>query len=416
MAVTDRKHFRMSLTAATAGLLAGTAATTKAEELYNDWKVELGYLRYQEADRVSVDSYIADLGGNLSNSDNIQVGIVYDTMTGSTPTGAIPGEDSVTITGVSGGSVSAGTSNGALAPFDDTRLALDSTWTHEFKRQIRTNVGVYTSVESDYTAIGGSLGGEYDTASRNTTFSLALGFASDEISRTGEETPEPLADIKDAEMYGPGRKNTFDGLIGFSKVLNKYTIAQMNYSFSRSVGYHTDPYKVVSVADEEDNFYKNIYEKRPAERTRHILYSKINHELPQSGNHLMASYRYYLDDWGIRSHTLESSYAFNVKSDAFVMQPFVRLYYQNAADFYQRTIEYDETIDGKYYVEPDYVSADLRLAEMFAYTIGAKMSYQTQKYGTVSLRVGYMDQSFYNAVFDENKALFVSISFGQDFE
>ena len=65
------------------------------------------------------------------------------------------------------------------------------------------------------------------------------------------------------------------------------TIGQLNYSFSTSSGYLTDPYKLLSVVDPvsgepvpgsgELALYR--FESRPDERTKHSIYGQAPHKL-----------------------------------------------------------------------------------------------------------------------------------------
>ena len=403
-----------TLAAATASLLGANSA--QAEELYNDWSVDVGYLRYEEIDRISVNTYIGKIRGNLSEVDEVSLGIVFDTLSGSTPTGALPGEGG-SITGVSGGSVEAGTGGaGGLAPFDDTRLAIDASWDHEWGRLTRTGLGSYISVEGDYTAIGGSIGVERENKNRSTTYAASIGGAFDEVSRTGGDTPAPLAEVSSsADMFGPGKKNTVDALVGVTKVLNRRTVGVINFSYSKSLGYHTDPYKMISIADEDDIELNKIYENRPDERTRYILYTKVLHELVGKDHRVDFRMRNYTDDWGINSLTLDFGYAVKLKNGRTV-EPFIRLYGATAADFYMRTIDYDPSMGTfEELTLPEFVSSDQRLAEMTTITLGSKFRLPVKE-GSVDLRLGYMIQNFEDAIFDQNSAFFLTVDFGQFFE
>lgn len=406
---TKPKMIRRSLAAATAGLLSQSGQA--AEDLYNNWNVDVAYLRYQEADRIKVDSYIGFIRGNLSDTDDIKLGVVLDSMSGVTPTGALPGSSYVSVSGVSGGSISVGSDTSALAPFNDTRLAIDSTWTHAFERTFRAKTSAYISVESDYTAIGGGLMFEREDPQRINTYSFGLGASFDKVSRTGGETPDPLTETSDNLMFGPGKKNSLDALVGLSKVVNKRTVAQFNASYSISLGYHSDPYKVISVADEEDSEATTLFEARPGERSRYVLYSQVKHESVESGADIGLGYRFYFDDWGIQSHTFNFSRA-TVQND-IIREPFVRLYYQSAADFYHRTIDDGDYLAG---LLPDYASADNRLAELVSITLGMKYVVRTAKYGNLNFRLGYYDQTFFDAVWEKNRAFFLTVNLGKEYE
>ena len=424
MAVTNLKH---KLALASASLLAGgaqaaqpSASQDEASQLYNKWTVDVGYLHYNEADYISVDTYMAMIKGNLSDTDTIKLGLVFDTLSGATPTGALPGSESVTVSGVSGGGVSAAGSTGGTAPFNDTRLAMDVTWGHEWERLKRSKFGVQVSVEGDYTAVGSSLTLELDSPDRTSTYTAGFGVSSDKVGRSSEQTPAPLTQSSAGAMFGPGHKNTLEAMIGVTRVINRRTVAMANVSISQSLGYHTDPYKVISVADENDVEISDgaTYEHRPDNRTRYILYSKIKHELPSSGHHLGLSYRFHSDSWDINSHTIEASYSLPVLQD-HKLEPFVRLYHQQAARFYTKTLAFDglatSTWETASFHFPKHASADIRLAEMFSTTIGAKFRYMTSATGSVDVRLAYYYRDYRDAVIDNDAALFAVVDLGKSF-
>ncbi len=414
MAVTKKLTQQLALAA---GALLGHNATQAASNpdesgLYNSWNVDVGYLRYSEPDKITVDTYMAQINGNLSDKDTIKLGLVFDTLTGSTPTGALPDTDYVTVSGVSGGGGFSSGGSGGTAPFDDTRLAIDTSWGHEWQRLLRSKVSAYVSVEGDYTAVGGGLSLERDTQDKAYTFTGAIGGSVDKVSRSNEQTPAPLSPTGDNLFYGAGSKNTYDALLGMTKVINRRTAAMVNFSYSRSLGYHTDPYKMISVADSDDAEFITLYESRPEERERYILYSKIVHELPKSGHHIAASYRYHTDSWDVNSHTFEGSYSFNMNAK-HLLAPFARVYHQQAANFYQRTIlSEDGVLDNL----PEFASSDPRLGEMLSATLGSKYQYKTSSTGSIDLRFGYIYRQYTDAVIDDDSTVFMTIDLGKGFD
>jgi hypothetical protein len=68
------------------------------------------------------------------------------------------------------------------------------------------------------------------------------------------------------------------------------------------------------------------------------------------------------DDWGIASHMAETRYRWNLSGGKY-LQPHLRWYRQNAADFYRRYL-----VDGE--PLPEHASADYRLGDMTTWTFG----------------------------------------------
>ena len=413
MAVTKLKK---KLALASATLLASGAQAEQEEtaQFYNKWNVDVGYLHYSEPDYITVDTYMAMIDGDLSDKDTVKLGLVFDTLSGATPTGALPGSESVTVSGASGNASAEG-SKGGTAPFNDTRLAMDVTWGHEWQRLLKSKSGIHVSVEGDYTSVGGSLAVGMDTKDKSQTLSLGVGVASDKVSRSSEQTPSPLTESADSIMFGAGHKNTYDIMVGLTQVINRRTVAMLNLSYSQSLGYHTDPYKVVSIADKDDAELTTVFEHRPDNRQRYIMYSKVNHELPENGHHLSLSYRLHMDSWDLNSHTFEGSYSFPFM-EKHKLEPFARIYHQQAANFHTRTINYSGSGTFDTVSLPEYASADARLAQMLSTTVGAKFRYMTSKTGSIDFRAAYYYREYTNAILSSDDALFFVVDLGKSFQ
>jgi hypothetical protein len=97
-------------------------------------------------------------------------------------------------------------------------------------------------------------------------------------------------------------------------------------------------------------------------RSRQALAGLIKHHFGWSVLNL--SYRYYRDDWGVRSHTGELRLRWGVGGSGF-LEPQLRYYKQTAAGFYRRFL-----LDGA--ALPSFGSADYRLGEFDAVTVGLK--------------------------------------------
>lgn len=399
VAATDSGNIRGLLAVATAGLL-GQAA---AEDYANDWTVNLAHLNYYEPDRVNVRSTQVNVSGQVNDDARIRAGLVLDSMTGATPSGAVEGSNVVSNTGTSGGGFDVDGGSSSVSEFDDTRLAVDLGWEQTYGRMVRINYGAYASVEHDFVALGSSIQGDLDLNNRNTTLSLGLGFETDESGQRDGSTPEPLSNVDDQSFYGQGERNTYDVLVGVTQVIDRRTIAQLDYSFSRSMGYHNDPYKVFSRADDDDVEAERYYEARPDVRNRHSLYGSMRYQR-EDGDIVGASASYYQDDWGVYGATLDGSFRNHLRSRGNFLEPYGRLHYQSAADFYLRTLGMDEAL-------PEFASADSRLSEMLAVTAGLKYSTPVRDWGILQLRGGYYYQHLFEAVQDNNQAITAQIGF-----
>ena len=72
---------------------------------------------------------------------------------------------------------------------------------------------------------------------------------------------------------GDDNKTVVDALLGITQVINRNMIMQWNYSLSSSSGYHTDPYKLLSVVDNVTGLPQDyLYESRPEEPFRQPIF------------------------------------------------------------------------------------------------------------------------------------------------
>ena len=94
------KSIRNKLSLATCSLL--TTGNVSAEAIENAWEVDSSYLHYSEVDRVTVNKLVGFAKGYVSTKDTASIKVVFDSMSGATPTGAVI--NSVpSFTGASGG-------------------------------------------------------------------------------------------------------------------------------------------------------------------------------------------------------------------------------------------------------------------------------------------------------------------------
>ena len=183
---------------------------------------------------------------------------VFDTMSGATPTGALPliiqpNNDQtdvapVVITSASGQQTTINRRSNiameiiSLAEFEDDRIGLNAEWQRDYGRKLRIAYGLSYSDENDYTSTGLSLNFEMDGEQKLATYTLGVAYTSDEISRVDTDLRAPLSSVQDTLFTGTqDDRTTVDLILGYVRVLNRSTLLQLNTSFSNSDGYHTDP-------------------------------------------------------------------------------------------------------------------------------------------------------------------------------
>lgn len=389
-----QQDFKQLLASASCALFAGNTLAVAAQE---SWKYDAATLIYVEGDnRVSAIEPVISATKIYDSETKLNIKIAGDTLTGASPNGATPSNEVQTFTGSSGnGGYSTEANEQPLDDtFKDTRISAAVSWVEPINRDWSYGSGAYLSSEYDYLSFGanGSLSRYFNQ--KNTTLSFGLALAADTISPVGG-APEGLSvmssstqessdkdsdddDDDEGEADGTESKNVVDAILGVTQVINRKTIMQLNYGISSSSGYNTDPYKILSVIDETagSNYGGNhqisgsnvyVYEKRPDTRIKQSLFWQTKYQL-NNNDILNLSYRYMLDDWGIKSHTVDFKYRF--RFDKQYLEPQLRWYKQGKADFYQRYLTNSN------YQAQDFASADYRLGDLQTITFGFRYGYQ----------------------------------------
>ena len=391
-----------AVAAATCTLL-GSTAPALAEDEAARWDFDTALLYYgEDNDRVRDLSASILARRDFDDDRYLSLDLTVDSLTGASPSGAIAMDGPQTFTSPSGNDVYE-TAAGQV-PLDDTfldtRFALDVGWTQPFARLYTMTAGLGFSTEYDYTHLGGNLGVTRDFNRRNTTVSAAVAYAQEDIDPVGG-TPLPLALMQDvgddSSKAGTDTKDVLDLLLGVTQVIGPSTVLRVNYSYSDSSGYLTDPYKILSVVDPvtgdtvgrtpasgalgPTGVYR--YEARPDSRRKQGLYAEVKHDF--TGKVLGISYRFGTDDWGIDSHTLDARLRWPIGEFNYV-EPHLRYYTQNAADFYRFSL-----LDGN--PLPSFASADARLADLDGVTVGLKYGHRTVWGSEWNARVELYQQS-----------------------
>lgn len=387
------------LAAATCALLGqATPHEARAQELHEPWDIDTSMLIYSESDgRVRDVSINALARKELREGAFLGLTLALDSLTGASPSGAVPYTGVQTFTRPSGNeayTISAG-AQPLDTTFHDSRTAFSGSWQWPVTRLSLLNVGASLSSEFDYEHFGVDAQLAHDFNNRNTTLSFGVALANDSVDPVGGApiALAPMLGVGDhANKRGDDSKDVTDFLVGITQVLNRRTILQLNYSLSSSDGYLTDPYKVLSVVDPVtgnpvagpagSGLFRYLYESRPDTREKQSLFGLIKRDF--DGNVLEASYRYMTDDWDVDSHTFEVRYRWNL-ADGKYLQPHVRLYQQTAASFYRRVL-----FDGA--AVPTYATADYRLGEFEGLTFGVKYGQETRR-GEWSGRLEYYRQT-----------------------
>lgn len=374
---------REQLTAAACALVGiGAPATSRAAD------VDASLLYYSEGTRVTVNELVGRLRRTLAGERVFHIGATLDVMTGASATGAVPSREPQTFTRASGrgGYVVLPGETPLDDTFQDNRIALDAALETPLGRMSTAQLGARVSSEYDYRSAGANARVIRDFNRHNTTLAAGGSFSYDRIAPEGG-IPVPFATMRapgqtPARLSKTDHKLVADALVSLSQVIDRNTIARVNYSVSHSGGYQTDPFKILSLLDADGSPLDYLYERRPDTRTRQSFYGELKRHIAHGA--LGLSYRYMRDDWGVRSHTAEARYRHRFGERHWV-EPQYRFYHQSEADFYTPYLAASEP-------RPDYASADYRLGTFDAHTIALKVGWSLSESNEVGVRVGYYKQ------------------------
>jgi len=283
MQLTQSTKLKSLLTTATCALL-GTNANAQTSELAN-WKFDTALMVYSEVDRVSAAEAIVAGTRTYENDETLSLKLTVDALTGASANGAVAQPTVQTFTRPSGkGQYQIEANTTPLDDtFKDTRVQLTGQWTQPLENNYTWSVGGNFSKEFDYMSLSGNTNIAKDFNQKNTTVSAGIALAIDQIKPIGG-IPKPFTHMvftttpKKETLASSDNKTTVDLLLGVTQVINRRMLVQMNYSYSQSDGYLTDPFKVLSVINTDGLTQQYRYENRPDKRTKHAFYLQTKYE------------------------------------------------------------------------------------------------------------------------------------------
>ncbi len=246
------------------------------------------------------------------------------------------------VDAVSGASRPAGSTQA-----NSTYIKNRNQWVVAVKLSGLTATGYY-STENDYQGRLVSLGVDQNFNQKNTTLSTRVSFGWDEIAPLGKN-----------EIFQ--KQNLIANLI-VTQTLTPLAILRFGVDVSRINGFQSNPYRTVFIAGE------HRLEVHPQTRQRLAVFAKLNQYLWPNQGALWTDYRYYRDDWGIQSHTVNIQF-FQFLSHSLFVRYRYRYYRQSAANFYRKI----------YTTDQPYFSGDYKMMPFTAHLFGFKFSLELEE-------------------------------------
>jgi hypothetical protein len=401
---------RLGLMAASCSLLGARAlADTPAEAPVDEetpLQIDTGFQFYKENEkRVTSSAPVVSLRKDYGDERILNVGLVYDSMSGGSPNGAVPQKKLQTFATASG--VRLNNANGTpityttptgkvvaqlaqltlyqILPgqqpidpnFHEQRIALDSGWSQRFGAASHLNIGAEFSHELDYLSLGANAGLSHDFNQRHTTLGFGLNVETVSINTPGG-APVPDSDYRLTDKEAKKSKTVKGGMLNLTQVMTSHWVSELNLVYDKEHGYLTNPYKIMTVVDATGTESDYRFENSPRSRARKSIF--WDNKVAIGAAVLDVSFRHGSDDWSVRGNTADARLRFNIYGEDIYLEPHLRWYHQTAASFYHLYLDAAAPL-------PTYISSDERLAEFTAKTFGVKLGFLLQDRAELTFRL-----------------------------
>ncbi|HCC20945.1 MAG TPA: hypothetical protein DEP88_06825 [Verrucomicrobiales bacterium] len=332
-------------------------------------RYDLSYQVYQErADRIRIESYYFRTQFDFDNGTTLKFQYLEDAISGASPTGALPGNEQSFLTEI-----------------EDVRTGVLYALSHQFGDHT-VEAEFSRSSEDDYLSYGFALSDKWELNQKNTTFTYGVNYIDDQVTVLG--------------LPDQGKKS-YDLFAGVTQIIDKNTTVSINFTMGYSEGYLNDPYKLIQ-RNETINFpgippipVVNVYsENRPDSRFRQVLQLEGKHFFEKANASLDVMLRFSNDDYGVFSQTAEVEWRQGI-GDSWEINPFMRYYQQNAADFFTNTLNNIAVVNPPTYPDgsgPHY-SSDYRLSSFNALSLGLRLRYEISENISMSAAYEYYTMS-----------------------
>jgi hypothetical protein len=231
-----------------------------------------------------------------------------------------------------------------------------------------------TSSEDDYRSYFAGLNGRLDFNQKTTSLSGGISYSSNGISAVLDPDLRPYLTTlaydnrirreKAADVLRDD-SHEWSGSIGWTQILNRSALMELNAGFIHSRGFLENPYKATITAFYDPAQWqplaggsvvadvRALMEQRPDQRLQLGIGGKFIQHIAGLDAALHSSYEFSSDSWGVSSHTVELNWVQPLPA-GWTVTPTLRYYSQQQADFYvdylvsgQRYRNVDRDISGR---------------------------------------------------------------------
>lgn len=212
------------------------------------------------------------------------------------------------------------------ASSEDNRIYGSINWNRENEAKGNNlGLGVAYSSEFDYQSLGFNVNFAKKTRNRNGEFTARLQAYLDQVSLIAPE--ELRTPFSGADQSGTASRKTYAGAFTYSQVVNERLQLMLLADVISQQGYLSLPFHRVYLNDASVR-----QEKLPDSRLKIPVGLRASYFIGDRFI-LRAYYRFYTDDWGLKSHT--ASVELPIKITPFLsVSPFYRFYDQTAIKYF----------------------------------------------------------------------------------
>lgn len=206
----------------------------------------------------------------------------------------------------------------------DTRFYPSVSYTRENEEKGSTlGAGVSSSIEFDYQSFGGNMSYSKKTKNRNGEFTAKVQAYLDQVKMI-----IPIELRLPGAPSGTESRNTFAGSLSYAQIVNKNFQVMFLADIITQQGYLGLPFHRVYFDDSSVHI-----EKLPDSRLKIPVAVRASYFVGDSFI-LRGYYRFYSDDWGLKSHTADLEVPVKL-STVFSISPFYRYYTQTAVKYFK---------------------------------------------------------------------------------
>lgn len=391
---------RQRLVVASCALLSTGAARAQhtdaplLDALVKDVSFDSALAYYHEDGRIQAIEPVVNIAKTFANGDVLDANFTFDSLSGSSPNGALTSHSAQTFASPSGKTQHRYVTSPGQLPVDpnyeDHRVAVSANWTTPVTRVTEVTVGGKVSAEDDFYSLTLNASVAHDFNDKNTTISAGVYDEFDSLRPIGG-APAPGSDYALGEKTGDRTKDGIGVLAGLTQVMTRNWLSEFNLSVDRFHGYLNDPYKFISVLDASGGTAGYRYESRPDQRVRKSAYWE--NRVAWDSLSTALSLRYMSDDWSVHSETAQVHVRWTLPGGVRYIEPTFRWYRQTKAGFYMPWIVDTAKTDSAY------ESSDSRLDAFHATTYGIKYAQKLGPLGPIAgsefnVRIEYYQQKY----------------------